>query len=259
MENKDQPFNHGQVVDNFLTNDECGIDLLEKDDQTETTERDKIYYIANMSRKASTHSAKSYKFNAMQGQSEAPPIAERAKKIHLDKFQEKFKKYLEDLDKVKYDNVSLFQDLQVKILSEILTLSKELQPLAITASSQVLPAKLRSVASTFWTAHSCPHAENKELFNLLSIKVAENGNAKIKFEDQMSKIKSADRCLGCLPDPRCGGFGPTFLQTSIMNEIDKGNSIVVRSPASSGKTMLSLYLVQVTKGRGKKDYLFRTK
>lgn len=43
---------------------------------------------------------------------------------------------MDELEKLKFDNVSLFQEIQVKILSEILTLPKDLQPLAITYETQ---------------------------------------------------------------------------------------------------------------------------
>lgn len=69
MNNDQELLEKNQMIQNFLENEECGVDLLEKDDQV-TTERDKEFYLANMSRKASTHSAKSYKFNTIQGNSE---------------------------------------------------------------------------------------------------------------------------------------------------------------------------------------------
>ena len=78
----------------------------------------------------------------------------------------------------------------------------------------------------------------------------------VDYRSLVSSATEVDRKLDCQPDPRCKGLQPTYLQRQIMDSIDANHCTMVKAPSSSGKTLLSLYLVKRTRVVTKKVTLY---
>jgi hypothetical protein len=131
-----------------------------------------------------------------------------------------------------------FQSFQLSILKDIE---------GRTAYIENCPREFKTIldeTQKYWNNHSCPNTANKDLFNILDIPVVSPKMVPAnEFAKQVERVKFADRQLNITKDKRCIGFEPTDFQIRIMN----ANNIIVRSPSSTGKTMMSLYLAHKTK------------
>ena len=201
-------------------------------------------YKGSMARKAMNHSAKEYKFQNGTGTQPPPKQTQKTKKIIMDNFRKGYTSKLDALRNTQAEkDILKFKEIQLSFLEEI-----NKQPCILPIFSEPNPSPsikqlLGTVQKFFATEHSCPGVANEELFALLGLKIEESPPELLNYQKQIDCIKETDRQLEIRKDNRCNGFKPTALQREIMDCLDDGDTIAVRSPTGSGKTMLSLYLV----------------
>eukprot|EP01127_Copromyxa_protea_P024497 TRINITY_DN9691_c0_g1_i1.p1 TRINITY_DN9691_c0_g1~~TRINITY_DN9691_c0_g1_i1.p1 ORF type:complete len:964 (-),score=235.15 TRINITY_DN9691_c0_g1_i1:148-3039(-) len=207
-------------------------------------------YLANMMRKAITHSASQYKFVTQPPQPVTEKMPAKKMAILVKTYEKNWKVYQTKLEALNNGgDVVSFLQVQEEIMKKIHQESRGARPpIVIESCRNSLGPLLLKVEETF-EKNSCPRTGNDLLFNMLSLVRPKKSAQKpatgyAYYERQFSKITEIDRNLKRQPDLRCEGFEPTLLQRQIMDSIDSQKNIVVRSPASSGKTMLSLYLAQ---------------
>lgn len=229
------------------------------------------FYIANLTRKAQTHSAKDFKFaiteptepSSPNKKTHTPKPTTKGKnvklggkqKIYDEKFRKEWneiKEKLAKLQKATTPDVKAFMDLQTQIYVKILDSGRQGNgELSAQTCSDCLSSVLLSTVQ-FFDSHSCPGTAHAELFKLLKVKPLKPSRNLINYQEQFNCLKEVDRGLDILPDPRCIGFKPTQLQRCILDSLDNNKSVVVRSGAGTGKTMLSMYLAMKMKKAGKK-------
>eukprot|EP01125_Pyxidicula_operculata_P021800 TRINITY_DN8651_c0_g1_i1.p1 TRINITY_DN8651_c0_g1~~TRINITY_DN8651_c0_g1_i1.p1 ORF type:complete len:963 (+),score=185.78 TRINITY_DN8651_c0_g1_i1:72-2960(+) len=232
---------------------------------TETKDMRNLY-ITVMTKRGQTHPARNYKFRENIDEANVS----KNTFIPQEKMNSKQKtlyglmttNWLAIKSKIqRTSTVSDFLAVQEEILDDIL--QKANKTLNIQCAAQVLLPTLKERARNF-LHDSCPRTINRVLYDLLSLKqppenigeyvqkydeqypVAEE-NHKIDFSKQFKLLGSPDRRLRQQYDYRCEHFRPTCLQRRVMTHLDKKHNVVVKSPASSGKTMVSLYLAHKTK------------
>jgi len=174
-------------------------------------------------------------------------------------------------------NYHLFQQLQVKLLAELSQPQGAAPELVRSTCKEVLWEKIRLVIKRFVT-FSCPKSGNPKLLDMMKNPIppantgsgrgksatttttpdanADEGDSftkkKINYTNQFKCLAYVDSGLDQRVDPRCIGFQPTVLQRAMMDCVDNNNSLCVRAPAGSGKTMLVMYLARKMKERGKR-------
>jgi len=136
--------------------------------------------------------------------------------------------------------IAEFQQIQDEILAKL-----EANPSQEKECSAKLCVPVQKTDLYFKEQYSCPGTGSAALFSKFGMKSLKPKQP-ISLEKQIASITTLDRNLGFQRDHRCEGFRPTELQKRILDKIDSGRSFLVRSPASSGKTMVSLYLILKT-------------
>jgi hypothetical protein len=240
-----------------------GLDVFPYSEEYTVTKSD---YMVSMARKAKTHGARDYCFVSPKPV-EVEKMSEKKRQILENTYKKEwveFRNKLESILKSDTPSVSDFQKIQIEILSKLIKdgkgeavpitnnktgkkkpQQKSRHQLVVDSCKEKLGDKLQET-ERFFALKCCPKSGNDQLFKKLGLSHQE-AKGRFSYEEQLKYITDMDRGLLLLPDSRCVNFKPTKLQRDIMRCIDDKQSIVVCSPASSGKTMVSLYLVHKMK------------
>lgn len=243
----------------------------EKDPKTKQRIQDE--YLKNMNRKAKTHKAKAYRFlvpkgdgekivqnQDLQSTEEPQPTKQVKKPKQVITSKEKtladvfWKKINPKVTKIAQSpTLEAFKKIQIEILEGL----KGKEDVIFDLCPKEIKQTLQSIEQKF-ASKSSFSTGNEQLFEKLGLTMTENTNTtntnsttsttkkakEFQYYEQIEQIQNPDRCLNILSDSRCIGFKPTQLQRTIMDHIDANKNVIVRSPSSTGKTMLSLYLCQ---------------
>lgn len=233
------------------------------------------YKIA-MARKAKTHMAKDFKFVAIekvdvedvaeksesQGrpkkQSKKSAQSSSAKKIIEDNYKKKWTDIRDHLRKLTDKELSVeFRKVQETILDKLRERESE-KEVALKSCIAVLAQPLQDAEKRLrnYVLGTCANPELFETLGITLTEIDQNQETPQKIIARLRHTNMVDKKLNQRLDKRCVNFRPTALQRLILDGIDNGDSILVKSPTSSGKTMLSLYLInRMVKMKKKTVYL----